>query len=354
MTSMHHLSTPGLGQENPPPGEAETIQRTLELFEKKQRATYPPTSVARRGQHAKTTACVRAQLIVDPNLPADLRVGIFATARTYPAWIRFSNGSEKVQPDTTPDVRAMAIKLLDVPGEKVLEGEKDARTQDIILANAPALFAKDAAEICEFAERAAGGKLIGFFLVWNPFKWRLRGFANLLRSVLARVHNPLAATYWSQTPYAFGNRAVKYKVVPQRPSGEYATAPRGANYHREGMAKHLSVKDACFDFMVQVQLDPAKQPVEDAVKPWNESDAPFVRVATIRIPAQRFAKAERDKFAEALAYHPWHSLPEHRPLGGINRVRKAIYLAISRLRNEHNGTPRKEPTVDENPDQPSK
>jgi len=354
MASIHHTSAPNLGQENPPPGEAETIKRTLELFEKKQRETYPPASLARRGQHAKTTACVRAEFIVDPKLPPELRVGVFATPRSYPAWIRFSNGSEKVQPDTTPDVRAIAIKLLDVPGDKILDGEKDATTQDFILANAPALFAKDAAEICEFAQRASSGKMLGYFLGWNPFKWRLRGLANLLRSVLGRVDNPLAVQYWSQTPLAFGNRAVKYKVVPLSPKRDYATVPKGANYHRQAMAMHLRRQDAWFAFMVQLQLDPAKQPVEDAAKTWCEKEAPFVRVATIRIPAQRFDTPQRDAFAEALSYNPWHSLAEHRPLGGINRVRKAVYEAISRLRHEHNGSPRKEPTVDDNPDQPVK
>jgi len=346
MTRTNHNNNPPLGQENPPQGEAEAIQRTLEMFEAQLRRAYPAGTPALRGQHAKTVGCLRAEFIV-PELPTDIRVGIFKSPRTYPAWIRFSNGSDKVQADTKPDVRAMAIKLLDVPGDKVLDEEKDATTQDLILANTPALFARDALEICEFTRRASGGALLGFFLGLNPFKWRLRGLVNLLSSVLARVANPLGIEYWSQTPYAFGSRAVKYKVVPQRPGDAYAKAARGPNYLRQAMVSHLAEAGADFDFLVQFQLNPQKQPVEDAARPWKEREAPFLKVATIRIGSQRFDTDERDRFAEALSYNPWHSLSEHRPLGGINRTRKAVYLAISRLRHEHNGIPRREPTADQ-------
>ena len=49
-------------------------------------------------------------------------------------------------------------------------------------------------------------------------------------------------------------------------------------------------------------------------------------------------------FGENLSYTPWHSLAEHRPLGGINRARKVVYRAISMFRHECNHAPRREPT----------
>ena len=39
---------------------------------------------------------------------------------------------------------------------------------------------------------------------------------------------------------------------------------------------------------------------------------------------------------ENLSFNPWHSLPAHRPLGGINRARKVVYPALSKLRHERN------------------
>ena len=48
-------------------------------------------------------------------------------------------------------------------------------------------------------------------------------------------------------------------------------------------------------------------------------------------------------FCENLSYTPWHSLPDHRPIGGINRARKVVYEAISKVRHDYNAVPRREP-----------
>jgi hypothetical protein len=48
-------------------------------------------------------------------------------------------------------------------------------------------------------------------------------------------------------------------------------------------------------------------------------------------------------YGENLSFTPWHALPEHRPLGGINRAREVIYEAISTQRHTYNREPRREP-----------
>jgi hypothetical protein len=40
---------------------------------------------------------------------------------------------------------------------------------------------------------------------------------------------------------------------------------------------------------------------------------------------------------------PWHALPEHKPLGSINRLRKVVYERISLTRHVLNNTDRTEP-----------
>jgi hypothetical protein len=55
------------------------------------------------------------------------------------------------------------------------------------------------------------------------------------------------------------------------------------------------------------------------------------------------------EFCENLSYTPWHALPEHEPLGSINRARRAIYTAISKARHEINGARRAEPTPADGP-----
>ena len=66
-------------------------------------------------------------------------------------------------------------------------------------------------------------------------------------------------------------------------------------------------------------------------------------VAKIEIKRQTFDTKEQLEACENLSYTPWHSLPEHRPIGGVNRIRKRVYEQISTLRHTANSKPRREP-----------
>src|SRR5262249_17219432 len=138
------------------------------------------------------------------------------------------------------------------------------------------------------------------------------------------------------------NRAVKYSAKPSR---EITSAPlaSGDNFLRDAMTSTLAANDVDFDFFVQLNTDSTRTPIEDPSIEWKEQDSPFHKVATIHIPRQQFATTERDVLAETLSFTPWHSLPEHRPLGGINRARKVVYEAISLYRHHANQIGRLEP-----------
>ena len=82
-------------------------------------------------------------------------------------------------------------------------------------------------------------------------------------------------------------------------------------------------------------------PVEDTTVEWSEKDSPFVPVARLDIPPQQFEA--NNSVCEGLSFSPWHSLPEHRPIGVMNRIRKAVYLEVSRYRRQMNGVPLCEP-----------
>jgi hypothetical protein len=68
-----------------------------------------------------------------------------------------------------------------------------------------------------------------------------------------------------------------------------------------------------------------------------------VRVAIIRIPKQDIVAGNAQDIVEGLSFDPWHSLPDHRSLGSLNRARKVIYEALSKFRHEANDLPRQEP-----------
>jgi hypothetical protein len=103
--------------------------------------------------------------------------------------------------------------------------------------------------------------------------------------------------------------------------------------------------------MVQVQVPGKNMPVEDTTVEWTESDSPFVPVARIEIPKQSFV--ENQRMCENLSYNPWHSLPAHKPLGVMNRIRKPLYLEVSRYRRSMNNAPLCEPKDWNVPDESS-
>src|SRR5580658_8714972 len=110
------------------------------------------------------------------------------------------------------------------------------------------------------------------------------------------------------------------------------------------MIDQLHESDAKFDFLVQPRTSDVIS-AEDSQTEWTEAQAPFHKVATITIQKQVFATPESDGLAENLSFNPWHALPQHRPLGSINRIRRVVYKTISSLRRELNNVSLKEPTA---------
>ncbi|MCP3867399.1 MAG: catalase family protein [Gammaproteobacteria bacterium] len=292
----------------------------------------------RRDAHPKMHGLVTAEFIIEPDLPGELAVGLFREPGRFPAWIRFSNQDGKLKPDIRRDIRGMAIKLMGVPGEKLLPTEENAPTHDFLTISTDVFVTRDVAEFDDLVKVLTGNLVAQLFFFLTH--WRVTW--NLIQS-MSKFANPLQIRYFSTTPYLLGTRAVKYSVIPHPGPTDTIPAKPGENYLREAMTRQLDREEALFDFCVQVQKGPEEMPVEDPGKRWDESLSPFLKVATIRIPRQTFSTPVRDKLGENLSFTPWHALPEHRPLGGINRGRKIIYDMISAFRHRENEQPRREP-----------
>lgn len=324
-------------QESIPAGEAETIGNLLATLKEKLLQEHPSGAMP-RDVHIKMHALVKAEFSVLPDLPADLRVGVFKEARTYQAWIRFSNSEGVVKPDAARDARGMAIKLMGVPGGKLLPLERDQQTQDFILVSTPVFPTRDVQEFAALANAMAGSLLakLQYFLTHWRALW-------ILLRALRKFANPLQIAYYSTTPYLFGSSAVKYSAVPRVSAPDPMPDDPADDYLRRAIVRQLRAGEAVFDFCVQLQTDPARMPIEDPRHAWPEALSPARKVASIRILRQDLAGETLKAFGENLSFSPWHALPEHRPLGGINRARKVVYEAISTFRHRSNQAPGKEP-----------
>ena len=342
-----------LSAETDDEGQADKIAKIiLDTLIAKQKAN--PGATVQRDAHAKHHGCVTAQFTVLDTvldkLPASARAGVFKAPHTYPAWIRFSNGSGQSQNDSDGDGRGMAIKLMEVPNAKILDAEKDEQTQDFLMINHPVFFVRNPADYVEFTKATASGSIKDFiFPSWNPLTWRTHEALIGEEIKLTKVVNPLESPYWSETPYQLGEEQIKFSVTPCLSASGLYTATASPSFLRDNMKKELDVHGACYEFNVQIRThkDPNDKtmPIEDPTINWDDAKnpaAPYVKVAVINIPKQDFLPNQ--DFCENLSYTPWHSLPEHRPLGGINLVRKTVYETVSKFRHEQNKADRKEPT----------
>lgn len=339
-----------LNTEYPAPDEQEVTEKLIVLL-KGIIEQYHSGGVTRRDVHVKGHAGVRAEFIVEPELPQEFRVGVFKEPRTYPAWIRFSNASHEPTADIKGDIRGFALKLMGVEGEKLIETQRDATTQDFIFLSGKVFLNKDGKDFYKLVASGALNKkksLSDYLSIFWYFLLRPRVGIKLL-AALRKVPHLLELEWFSTTPYLFGDRAVKYALKPWLKTKSKLPQNPSDNYLHERLTEHLAREGTGFDFMVQFQLDPEREPIENSLVEWKEENTPFHKVASINIPRQKIDSPEQMAFAENLSFNPWHCLPEHRPLGGANRMRKAVYIAISEFRRGRNGVPTTEPTPDVNP-----
>jgi hypothetical protein len=323
--------------ETVPAGEEQDIKTILASL-KQTAENGEPTGSMGHLVHRKAHGLLEATLTIDGG-PEHLRFGLFERPGTYQCLIRFSNGSGKVQKDSAPDVRGVAIKvkLNDRDWSDVLYENETGNTQDILMSNGKVFFVRDVADYVEFTRQNANGTPLKFFFGgYNPFRWRFHEAMCLAGSIFEAVSNLLTIRYGSQTAFQIGPYAGKFLLVPSGQPAPQFKRNTSPNFLRETMANHLMIQPASFDLLIQVQSLPDKMPVEDPTVEWDEKLSPFYKVGTLHLPVQQFDNARCDKLAESLSFTPGHTV-HHRPLGGINRVRMAVYSALSALRRRRNG-----------------
>jgi hypothetical protein len=335
-----------LAEERPIPGEEAHLQSIIDSFTTQMRLLWKPGGFE-RGGNTKTHGIVRAEFTVHEGLPAHLRHGVFAEPKTYRAWVRFAGPGPYVTPDIEdPGFMSISIKLLGVPGPKLMEEEQ--HTQDFTSVSTPTFVTRDTKSNAHLQTWSVkNAQLFHFLNLSNPHVLDL-----IMQGLWIKTQSsPFEAPYFSCVPYLLGEgQAMQYSVWPttstRTPIPRLPLRPPD-DYLRDAMVATLAGRDVTLDFRVQVQTDPHLMPIENNGVLWPERLSPRVSVATLRIPRQRFDTPSQIAFARRLSYNPWHCVPEHRPLGNQSRARRRMYHELSQLRHRMNDVPHYEPTGDE-------
>ena len=217
--------------------EEKNTEEIVKLIRKSVLAQYQPGQrPALRDAHPKAHGCVKATFKVNDNLKPELAQGVFVPGKTYQAMIRFSNGDpDPMREDKRPDARGMAIKLLDVPGRKILPDERDALTQDFVMIDYPVFFLndpKDYLSLQKFLTKSETtfDRVIKALILNHPrsetfikklvlAKYVPKQVANLIirttsktRESDRRISSPLTTQYWSMSAYRLGDPPHKMAI----------------------------------------------------------------------------------------------------------------------------------------------
>jgi Catalase len=315
-----------------------------------------------RDAHAKSCGILRGELTVRPDIPEQYRQGMFAEpGRTYPVIARISTTSGAIRSDQVRGVRGLGLKILDVcdPGAARASDKFDDTNQDFVFVTEPVFLFRD-------AEHYAGaGMTIAKVLSRMPdqvmvaMNGLLRGVRRLLgptgrelprnlRVFADPNHHVLGQTFYTAAPNRFGTYVAKLKVAPASKSVTDLTAvtiaPRDGQALTNAVREHFRSNGA--DYVVSAQLctNTADMPVEDATVEWSEAESPYVPVATIHYPPQTAHSPALQRFGDdQLTFNSWRGIEEHRPLGGINRLKLRVYEQSSIFRHEANNEDYVEP-----------
>lgn len=354
------------GVEEIQPNEDQLTDETVASMARLNRFMFEKHRHAVRDAHAKSHGVLRGELHIYDNLPEHLAQGVFREARTYPVIIRLSSAPGAVNSDKMPANKGLAIKVIGVEGEKFLANQKDEVTQDFLLVNDTIIPTGDIKSYHDMQLKLEQ-------LAYTPeiVQETLANATNLATKALNAVGihpniNPLGPgdqnnhllgeTYHTLGAIRYGDYVAKISLAPLSENVKALTCQK-VDVQEDGTWRDLVVdffrtQGAEYALRAQLSNDLKTMPVEDASVEWPEEQSRHQPIGKIVIPAQEAYSPARRVFADdVLSFNPFHCLPEHQPLGSINRARIKAYEKSTAYRHHMNAQPRREPRdINELPD----
>jgi catalase len=339
------------------PDEQKTISDLNEQFDIILNKTAEDYGHAVRSVHAKAHGILEGLMVVQDGLPSELAQGLFAKPGQHPVYMRLSTNAGDILPDAIALPRGLAIKVVGADGARLPDA--GGNTQDFVMVNGPIFQAPNPAKflsslklLARTTDRMEGTKTVMSSVLQTVNKGlEAVGVASPTIQGLGGAPNvdPLGETYFSVTPFRYGEYVAKFRLKPvsldltKRTGTEIDTSVRD-DAIRETVQAEMQQTQGRWEFQVQLCRDVEEQPIEDATVEWKEEDAPFVTVATISAaPQDSWSDANVQKVDEEMRFSVWTGLADHQPLGSINRARKQTYQHSAEFRAKFNGCPFHEP-----------
>ena len=146
----------------------------------------------------------------------------------------------------------------------------------------------------------------------------------------------MGATYYSQTPFRYGDYIAKFSLAPVSGIKDYAdetvNATGRSDAIRTAINELLVEQGGVWELRAQFCTDLEAMPIEDPSLVWDEALSPFCPVATLAVTPQiGWEHGASEATEDALAFSPWHGLAAHQPLGGVNRAQGQLRIVSGLL-----------------------
>ena len=337
--------------------EGQTIEQLNQSFDKILHRVAKDSGHAVRSVHAKSHGILEGVLTIDAGLSPELAQGLFANPGEHKVYMRLSTNAGDILPDAVSLPRGLALKVLDVEGERLPDAE--GTTQNFIMVNGKVFQAPNAEKflgslklLAGTTDRAEGLKVAASTVLRGVNKTlHAVGIDSLTIGSLGGAPNvdPLGETYYSLTPFRYGDYIAKFSLAPVAPAltaltGTEIDASGRPNAIRETVQSEMIGIAGEWEFRVQLCRDLERQPGEDPTVEWKEDEAPFQRVGIVRVqPQDSWDPTRVQAVDEEMRFSVWTGLAAHRPLGNINRARNAPYRHSAEFRERFNRCPIHEP-----------
>ncbi|MGK2882866.1 MAG: catalase family protein [Mycobacterium sp.] len=345
------------------PDEEEIIDKLIEKLRGNSEYAYKKFHHGLRDAHAKSHGILRGDLHVYPDLAPELRQGLFATAASFPVIARLSTTSGALRSDLIPGIRGLGVKILNVEGDRILEGDTDT-TQDLLMVTHREFPFPD---VQAYLGR---GMFLAFLLsrlpdpVMNVATGLLGKVQPMLRKVglnlphalllfAEPVTHILGQTFFSGAPIRYGEYIAKFYLEPVSPEvaalkGRRIDTGAGEEVLRDLVSDFFANQSAEYELRVQLCTDLDAMPIEDAGVEWPEALSPYRSVAKIVFGVQDTYSRKRQVYGDdVLSFNSWKGIAAHQPLGSINRLKLRVYEASSNYRHQVNKVERREPASTE-------
>ena len=281
-----------------------------------------------RAFHAKTVLGVEnARLRVLDDIPADLCVGFVQPGAEYPTTVRLSNASGTPQADHAGDMRGMALRVRVSPDEQ----------HDLLATNFPVSHARDAKQFVAFAEAMARQPRARH----REARLRGRALARCSGWCTTSARPPAArSAAWRSRPTGAGVRSCGARPGrcatccatpsdPRRPRSPCRPTPSTSGTSCSAAWPRATWSSTCWSSASSTRSGRRSRTGRSSGPRPSRRRSRWPSSSSRSRTSGRGAAVATEAKVDQLAFNPWHTTEEFRPLGNLNRARKAVYAAGS-------------------------